>query len=71
MTGNFLKTDTAGYLKDQETGVVINTNKAEYDRFVSQKNQYKEYLKTKEDIASLQREMAEMKKLLMDKAKNV
>ena len=71
MTGNLLKTDTAGYLKDKDTGVIINTNLTDYEKFISQKNQHKEYLKTKEDIATLQREMTEMKRLLMERAKNV
>lgn len=65
-----LNTNIDGYKKDQDTGIVINTNYDDYDRFVLQKNQHKEYLKTKEDIASLQKEMLEMKRLLLEKTKN-
>lgn len=71
MTRVFMTTDFDGYLKDKETGIIINTNHADYERFVQQKNQYKEYLQTKEDIANLQQEMLEMKRLLLEKAKNV
>jgi hypothetical protein len=71
MTRNLLKTDLEGYVKDEETGVVLNTDFSDYDRFVQQKNQHKEYLKTKQDIASLQQEMAELKRLLLEKTKNV
>lgn len=67
---NLKKTNFDGYMKDEETGVVINTNYAEYDRFLAQKNQYKEYVKTKEEIADLQTQMAELKKLLLEKIKN-
>lgn len=70
MIRTYLNTNVEGYKKDKETGVVINTNYDDYARFVSQKNQYKEYLKTKEDIASLQTEMAELKRLLLEKTKN-
>lgn len=66
-----LNTNIDGYLKDSETGIVINTNHADYERYLQQKNQHKEYLKTKEDIAFLQREMLEMKKLLLKKDDNV
>jgi hypothetical protein len=70
MSRLLLKTDVSGYVKDEETGVVINTDFSDYDRYTSQKNQHKEYLKTKEDIAHLQTEMEELKKLLLEKAKN-
>ena len=71
MTRELLTTDFSGFYKDKETGIVINTNHSDYDRFIQQKNQHKEYLKTKEDIASLQKEMLEMKRLLLEKDKNV
>lgn len=71
MTRILLTTDVIGYYKDKETGIVINTDLSDYDRFIQQKNQHKEYLKTKEDIASLQKEMLEMKRLLLEKDKNV
>lgn len=70
MTRNLLKTEIKGYFKDRDTGSVINTNFDEYEVFIAQKNQHKEYLKTKEDIASLQTEMAELKRLLVEKIKN-
>jgi hypothetical protein len=70
MIRTYLNTNVEGYKKDKDTGIVINTNYDDYARFVLQKNQHKEYLKTKEDIASLQTEMAELKKLLMEKTKN-
>lgn len=71
MTRSLLKTQIDGYLKDQDSGSVINTNFDEYETFLAQKSQHKEYLKTKEDIASLQTEMAELKRLLVEKIKNV
>jgi hypothetical protein len=70
MIRTYLNTNVEGYKKDKDTGIVVNTNYDDYSRFVLQKNQHKEYLKTKEDIASLQMEMAELKKLLMEKTKN-
>jgi hypothetical protein len=70
MIRTYLNTNVEGYKKDKETGAIVNTNYDEYARFVSQKNQHKEYLKTKEDIASLQMEMAELKRLLLEKTKN-
>lgn len=70
MSRRLMKTDLDGFVKDQDTGAVINTDFSDYDRYVSQKNQHKEYLKTKNDIASLQEEMAELKKLLLEKIKN-
>lgn len=70
MTRRLMKTDLDGFVKDQDTGAVINTDFSDYDRYVSQKNQHKEYLKTKNDIASLQEEMAELKRLLLEKTKN-
>lgn len=71
MTRVLMTTDVTGYYKDKETGVIINTDMSDYERFIQQKNQHKEYLKTKEDIASLQKEMLEMKRLLLEKSKNV
>lgn len=71
MTRVLMTTDYDGFYKDKETGLIINTNHADYDRFVQQKNQHKEYIKTKEDIANLQKEMLEMKRLLLEKTKNV
>lgn len=71
MTRNLLKTELEGYVKDEESGVILNTDFSDYDRFVAQKAQHKEYLKTKNDIASLQMEMAELKRLLLEKTKNV
>lgn len=70
MSKNLTKTNFDGYMKDEETGAIINTNYAEYDRFVAQKNQYKEYLKTKEEITDLKAEMAELKRLFQEKIKN-
>ena len=70
MTKRLLKTELDGFVKDEETGAVINTDFSDYDRFVSQKNQHKEYLKTKQDIVSLQMEMTELKRLLLEKTKN-
>jgi|LakMenEpi03Aug12_release.lakeMendotaPanAssembly.Ray.scaffolds.fasta_scaffold207788_2 hypothetical protein len=70
MNRTLLKTEIKGYFKDEESGGVINTNFDEYDVFIAQKNQHKEYLKTKEDIASLQSEMVELKRLLVEKIKN-
>lgn len=70
MSRRLMKTDLDGFVKDPDTGAVINTDFSDYDRYVSQKNQHKEYLKTKNDIASLQEEMAELKRLLLEKTKN-
>lgn len=70
MTKNLKKTDFDGYMKDEETGAVINTNFAEYDRFLAQKMQYKEYVRTKEEISDLKEQMAELKKLLLEKINN-
>lgn len=64
------KTNIPGYYKDEETGFVVNTNHSEYDRFVMQKMQHMEYLKTKEQISSLQAEMIEIKRLLLEKKNN-
>lgn len=71
MTRILMKTNVDGFVKDKETGIVINTNYDDYDRYVQEKNQHKEYVQTKEDIANLQKEMLEMKRLLMEKTKNV
>jgi len=71
MNRTLLKTEVDGYVKDEETGIVINTNYSDYDRYVSQRNQHKEYVKTRQDIASLQSEMVELKRLLLEKTKNV
>lgn len=71
MTDKYLKTNISGYYKDRETGSIINTNYDEYERYLSQRNQHRDYVKTKQDIESLKEEMAEMKKLLMEKIKNV
>lgn len=70
MSRILLNTDSAGYLKDEDSGVIINTNYDEYESYVKQKTQYKEYLKTKQDIATLQTEMAELKRLLLEKINN-
>lgn len=66
----FAKTNIPGYYKDETTGLIVNTNQAEYDTYVLQKMQHKEYIKTKEQIASLQAEMAEIRALLLEKRKN-
>jgi len=71
MTRVLMTTDYDGFYKDKETGLIINTNQSDYDRYVQQKNQHKEYIKTKEDIANLQQEMLEMKRLLLEKTNNV
>lgn len=71
MSDKLVKTNIPGYYKNVETGVVINTDTAEYDRYVSQVNQHREYIKTKEDIRSLKLQMEEMKRLILEKAKNV
>ena len=70
MTRVLMNTDVDGYKKDKDTGVVVNTNQVDYDRFMQQKAQHKEYLKTKQDIASLQTEMVEIKRLLLEKINN-
>lgn len=70
MTNHLLKTNIPGYYKDEKTGAILNNNDDEYHRFLSQKQQYKEYLKTKEEIASLRSEMAEIKRLFLEKINN-
>lgn len=71
MSDSLVKTNLPGYYKDGETGAVINTNYTEYEKFLAQKNQYLEYLKTKRDISELKSELEELKKLLLEKVKNV
>lgn len=68
---SYLNTNIDGYLKDEETGVIVNTNLGDYERFVLQKRQHLEYLQTKDNITKLQEEMAELKRLLLEKTKNV
>lgn len=67
---DLVKTNIPGYYKDEDTGLVVNTNLNEYDRYVMQKIQHREYLKTKEQITSLQNEMAEIKRLLLENKNN-
>lgn len=65
-----VKTNIPGYYKDENSGLIVNTNETEYDRYVMQKIQHKEYMKTKEQITSLKNEMAEIKKLLLENRNN-
>lgn len=70
MTRNLIKTDASGYMKDEKTGVIINTNYNEYEKYVLQKNQHKEYLRTKEELSEVKTQIEELKRLLLEKINN-
>jgi hypothetical protein len=65
-----VKTNITGYYKDPDSGMVINMNETEYHSYLSQKNQYKEYRATLDQVSELKKELEEMKKLFMEKIKN-
>ena len=56
--------DAPGYMKDKNTGVVINTNTAEYERILERRRHQKELSKVNNEVDSLKQELEEMKKLL-------
>ena len=56
--------DAPGYLKDKDTGVVINTNTAEYERILERRRHQKEMHEVNNEVNSLKEELEEMKKLL-------
>lgn len=70
MSLTLAKTNIPGYYKDEDTGGVINMNDEEYRIFLRQKNQYKEYKTTLDQVNELKKELEEMKKLFVEKLKN-
>lgn len=52
-----VKTNVAGYLKDTRSGMVLNTNDSEYQRYLAEKKRVK-------TLASLTDRMAMIEKLL-------
>lgn len=71
MSNQLTKTDVNGYFRDEKTGAIINTNYTEYDRFIAQKNQHLEYVKTKKELSELKSEIEELKRLLLERVKDV
>lgn len=67
---SLVKTNIDGYYKDATSGVVINMNDAEYRTYLGQKQQYKEYKATLDQVTELKKELEEMKKLFMEKIQN-
>jgi hypothetical protein len=56
--------DAPGYMKDKNTGVVINTNTAEYERILERRRHQKQLSEVNNEVDSLKQELEEMKKLL-------
>lgn len=57
-----------GLVRDVSTGAIVNTNTAEYNRYIKQKNaaleQRNEILQQKEEINNIRKEVSEIKDLL-------
>ena len=62
-----VKTNIPGYLKDTDSGAVINTNEADFIRYQAQVNQRREYLKTQAELEDLRKQMQEMKELMLSR----
>lgn len=68
--GQYLKTDVPGYVRDENTGTIINTNEHEFMRYSREKNvvaQQKLMDQKVNQLADTVSEMRELLKLLVNK----
>jgi hypothetical protein len=71
----YLKVDSdTSLIRDVDSGAIVNTNKGEYDKFMSlsrKKFQEKQEMnKLKDDVEGMKSDIAEIKSLLISIAKN-
>lgn len=57
-------TNIPGLVKDTSTGLVINTNRTEYQNYLLQKERLKKSMSVEEEINNLKREMQDVKNAL-------
>ena len=57
-------TNVPGLVKDTSTGLVINTNRTEYQNYLLQKDRIKKSMSLEEEINNLKKEMQEVKHAL-------
>ncbi len=58
------KTNLPGYMKDINTGAVINTNQDEWHLYQDQKKQFKEFMRLKAELSEMKSDLAAIKKAL-------
>ena len=61
----FVKTDHPGLVRDTVSTAVINTNKEAYDNYKMAREEKLRVQKLTSDVSSLQRDMGEIKHLLL------
>lgn len=66
-----VSTNIKGWYKDPDTGMIINTNEEDFQRFEAQKAQLKEYKRTQKQITDVRKEMEELKQLVLRKINDV
>lgn len=59
-----MKTNVPGYIKDEETGAVINTNMSELEAYKQQLAQLKKQKALETKINSMESDISEIKNLL-------
>lgn len=61
----FEKTDEQGYLKNKETGVVINSDINKLEAYKKKKETFLKNKKISEEVSNLKNEMSEIKSILV------
>lgn len=69
MKNEAIKTDVAGWVKDPKTNALINNNIEEFEQYKAQRNKVKEMAEVKNTISGLERDIAEIKQLLVQALK--
>lgn len=64
---SYIKTDVQGYLKDPDTGALINTNEAEYITYKARMNLFLENRELKTKLSSLEDDIQLIKEMLGNK----
>lgn len=60
----FVKTDMPGFVRDKQTGIIINNNIDQYKEFARQREKSKEYNNMKAELASMQQQIAKLTSLV-------
>lgn len=69
MKEQHVKTNVAGWVKDPASNVLINNNVEEFEVYKSQRAKAKEMAEVKNTISGLEKDIAEIKQLLVQALK--
>lgn len=63
---SYQKTNATGYIKDTQTGMVINTNNGEYEKIVAAREKESQRKSLEEDVRNMMVEMKELKSMFRE-----